>query len=93
MDIPNKIIKRIFQDHWEEFLRKHKSKIPADMQPSVIEAVNKMLQCGTKESRLYYLTTRISLYRKFIPVLKLPDVPQTVYFLRTGISTAAKPSA
>ena len=47
--VPNKIIKRIFQDHWEEFLRKHKGKIPEDMQPSVIEAVNKMLQCGTKE--------------------------------------------
>ena len=47
--VPNKIIKRIFQDHWEEFLRKHKGKIPEDMQPSVTEAVNKMLQCGTKE--------------------------------------------
>jgi hypothetical protein len=47
--VPNKIIKRIFQDHWEEFLRKHKDRIPEDMQPSVIEAVNKMLQCGTKE--------------------------------------------
>ena len=45
----NKIIKRIFQDHWEEFLDQHKDKIPKDMQPSVIEAVNKMLGCGTKE--------------------------------------------
>jgi len=47
--VPNKIIKRIFQGHWEEFLSQHKDKIPKDMQPSVIEAVNKMLKCGTKE--------------------------------------------
>ena len=47
--IPNRIIKRIFQDHWEEFLRQHKDKIPKDMHPSVIEAVSKMLKCGTKE--------------------------------------------
>jgi hypothetical protein len=47
--VPNKIIKRIFQDHWEEFLRRHKDKIPEDMQPSVMEAVNKMLKCRTKE--------------------------------------------
>jgi hypothetical protein len=47
--VPNKIIKRIFQDHWEEFLRQNKDKIPEDMQPSVIEAVEKMLKCGTKE--------------------------------------------
>jgi hypothetical protein len=47
--VPNKIIKKIFQDHWEKFLRQHKDKIPADMQPSVIEAVSKMLRCGTKE--------------------------------------------
>ena len=47
--VPNKIIKRIFQDHWEEFLRQHKDKIPEEMQPSVIEAVEKMLKCGTKE--------------------------------------------
>ncbi len=45
----NKIIKSIFQAHWEEFLSQYKDKIPEDMQPSVIEAVNKMLQCGTKE--------------------------------------------
>ena len=45
----SKIIKRIFQDHWEEFLSQYKDKIPEDMQPSVIEAVSKMLQCGTKE--------------------------------------------
>jgi hypothetical protein len=47
--VPNKVIKRIFQDHWEEFLSHHKDKIPEDMQPSVIESVNKMLKCGTKE--------------------------------------------
>jgi hypothetical protein len=47
--VPKKIIKRIFQDHWDEFLRQHKDKIPEDMQLSVIEAVNKMLLCGTKE--------------------------------------------
>ena len=45
----SKIIKRIFQDHWEEFLRQRKDEIPEDMQPSVIEAVSKMLRCGTKE--------------------------------------------
>jgi hypothetical protein len=45
----SKIIKRIFQEHWEEFLSQHKDKIPEDMQPSVIEAVDKMLRCGTKE--------------------------------------------
>ena len=45
----NKIIKRIFQAHWAEFLSQHKDKIPEDMQPSVIEAVDKMLRCGTKE--------------------------------------------
>jgi hypothetical protein len=44
-----KIIKRIFQDHWEEFLDRYKDKIPEDMQASVIEAVSKMLRCGTKE--------------------------------------------
>ena len=44
-----KIIKRIFQEHWEEFLSQHKEKIPEDMQPSVIEAVSKMLRCGTKD--------------------------------------------
>jgi len=44
-----KIIKRIFQDHWDEFLREHKDKIPKEMQSSVIDAVNKMLICGTKE--------------------------------------------
>ena len=44
-----KIIKRIFQDHWEEFLSQHKDKIPEEMQSSVIDAVNKMLICGTKE--------------------------------------------
>lgn len=49
--VPNrrKIIKRIFQDHWEEFLRQYKCKVPRDMQSSVIEAVSKMLLCGTKE--------------------------------------------
>lgn len=45
----SKIIRRIFRDHWERFLRQHKDKIPEDMQASVIEAVSKMLQCGTKE--------------------------------------------
>jgi len=45
----SKIIKRIFQEHWEEFLSQHKGKIPEDMQPSVIEAVSKMIRCGTKE--------------------------------------------
>jgi hypothetical protein len=45
----SKIIKRIFQDHWEEFLDQYKDKIPVDMQASVIEAVNKMLGCGTRE--------------------------------------------
>ena len=45
----NKIIKSIFQAHWEEFLSQHNDKIPEDMQPSVIEAVSKMLRCGTKE--------------------------------------------
>jgi hypothetical protein len=45
----SKIIKRIFQDHWEGFLSQHKDKIPEEMQPSVIEAVDKMLRCGTKE--------------------------------------------
>ena len=44
-----KIIKRIFQDHWDEFLREHKDKIPEEMQSSVIDAVSKMLICGTKE--------------------------------------------
>ena len=44
-----KIIKKIFQDHWDEFLSQHKDKIPEEMQSSVIEAVNKMLICGTKE--------------------------------------------
>jgi hypothetical protein len=44
-----KTIKRIFQDHWDEFLREHKDKIPEEMQSSVIDAVNKMLICGTKE--------------------------------------------
>jgi hypothetical protein len=44
-----KIIKRIFQDHWDEFLRQHKDKIPEEMQSSVIDAVSKMLICGTKE--------------------------------------------
>ena len=44
-----KIIKIIFQDHWEEFLFQHKDKIPEEMQSSVIDAVNKMLICGTKE--------------------------------------------
>ena len=49
--VPNrdKIVKRLFQDHWEEFLSQYPDKVPEDMQPSVIEAVNKMLQCGTKE--------------------------------------------
>ena len=47
--VSNKIIKKIFQDHWEEFLSQHKGKIPEDMQPSVIEAVSKMLRCGTRE--------------------------------------------
>jgi len=45
----SKIIRRIFQDHWEDFLRQREGKIPEDMLPSVVEAVNKMLQCGTKE--------------------------------------------
>ena len=45
----NKIIKRIFQDHWEQFLDQYKDKIPEDMQPSAIESVDKMLRCGTKE--------------------------------------------
>jgi len=44
-----KIIKRIFQDHWDKFLSLHKDKIPKEMQSSVIDAVNKMLICGTKE--------------------------------------------
>jgi len=44
-----KIIKKIFQDHWDEFLREHKDKIPEEMQSSVIDAVSKMLICGTKE--------------------------------------------
>ncbi len=45
----NKIIRRIFRDYWEEFWSHHKDKIPEDMQPSVIEAVNKTLRCGTGE--------------------------------------------
>jgi len=45
----SKIIKRIFQDHWEEFLSQHKDKILEDMQSSVIEPVSKMLGCCTKE--------------------------------------------
>ncbi|MHC4753303.1 MAG: transposase zinc-binding domain-containing protein, partial [Planctomycetota bacterium] len=45
----SKIIKRIFHAHWEEFLSQHEDKIPEDMQASVIEAVDKMLRCGTKE--------------------------------------------
>ena len=44
-----KIIKRIFQDHWEAFLREYKDKIPEEMLSSVIDAVSKMLICGTKE--------------------------------------------
>jgi hypothetical protein len=28
--VSNKIIKRIFEDHWEELLRQHKDKIPGD---------------------------------------------------------------
>lgn len=44
-----KIIKRIFQDHWDEFLSHHKDKIPKEMQSSVIDAVSKMLICGTKK--------------------------------------------
>ena len=47
--VTDKIIKRIFQDHWDEFLCKYKDKIPEEMQSSVIDSVNKMLQCGTKE--------------------------------------------
>ena len=43
-----KIIKRIFQDHWDEFLSLHKDKIPEEMQSSVIDAVSKMLMCRTK---------------------------------------------
>ena len=44
-----KIIKKIFQDHWDSFLREHKDKIPEEMQSSVMDAVSKMLICGTKE--------------------------------------------
>ena len=47
--VTDKIIKRIFQDHWDEFLSQHKDKIPEEMQSSVIDAVNKMLICGTKK--------------------------------------------
>jgi hypothetical protein len=47
--VPSKIIRRIFQDHWEDFLRQHKEKLPEDMLRSVVKAVNKMLVCGTKE--------------------------------------------
>ena len=43
-----KIIKRIFQDHWEAFLREHKDKIPEEMLSSVIDAVSKMLICAQK---------------------------------------------
>lgn len=45
----SRIIKRIFQNHWEEFLSQYKDRITEEMQPSVIEAVSKMLRCGTKE--------------------------------------------
>jgi len=48
-DPKSKIIKRIFQDHWDEFLNLNKDKIPKEMQSSVIDAVSKMLICGTKE--------------------------------------------
>jgi hypothetical protein len=47
--VTDKIIKRIFQDHWDDFLCKYKDKIPEEMQSSVMDAVNKMLICRTKQ--------------------------------------------
>lgn len=63
-----KIIKRIFQDHWDSFLREHKDKIPEEMQSSVIDAVSKMLICGTKEmGYAMYLCTNCSQHpEKFV---------------------------
>jgi plasmid rolling circle replication initiator protein Rep len=63
-----KIIKKIFQDHWDEFLREHKDKIPEEMQSSVIDAVSKMLICGTKEmGYAMYLCTNCSQHpEKFV---------------------------
>ena len=58
-----KIIKRIFQDHWDEFLREHKDKIPEEMQSSVIDAVSKMLICGTKEMGYAMYLCTVSMHK------------------------------
>jgi len=63
-----KIIKRIFQDHWDAFLREHKDKIPEEMLSSVMDAVSKMLICGTKEmGYVMYLCTNCNQHpEKFV---------------------------
>ena len=63
-----KIIKKIFQDHWDSFLREHKDKIHKEMHSSVIDAVTKMLICGTKDMRyaMYLCTNCTQHHEKFV---------------------------
>jgi hypothetical protein len=86
-DPKSKIIKRIFQDHWDEFLREHKYKIPEEMQSSVIDAVSKMLICGTKEmGYAMYLCTNCSQHPEItsLPVKAVSAPPAAKYMSITG---------
>jgi hypothetical protein len=82
-----KIIKRIFQDHWDEFLSQHKGKIPKEMRSSVMDAVSKMLICGTKKmGYAVYVCTNCSQHPEITSLpAKAVSVPPVVrYMLITG---------
>ena len=50
IDDHDRILKRIFDDHWKIFWINNKQKFPRELQNSIEEAVQKMLNCGDPES-------------------------------------------
>ena len=60
-------IKQIFTDHWEEFTKHKLHKIPRDMIDSVIESVDKMLNCGDPQyAYAEYMCLSCGEHRKII---------------------------
>jgi len=60
-------IKKIFADHWDQFVRVNLHKIPKDMVDSVTEAVDKMLRWGNpKYGYVEYVCSDCGKHRKIV---------------------------